>query len=539
MKWACKNTLGVYNYTIDIENLLSPIYHLILDLLRNREQNQQFDKWIGEIFNVALLTEQGPITNYDTEDSFLVVISRYLEDFLYEKVDLLENSDILMLYRTKHLFIAPVKKNNQILINWIKRSELMDKSLELINNAGISDIKTALSKFMNEQYFGNYVQVNESELKGTFIPKHYVGDYKEIPIDETSIWLCDKWKIELGVQKKFQCKELVLPNFDGECIAIDDWVLSTEYIDHIVKQEFSTAYFWTMLNNVYAKRNVRRSIYREQCSDFALALKNAEFAKLMNDLQYNLYLQSIPPCKFKHFFEEVYNIEQFKEETNQVVFTGIHAPEQMEKRQTMFGLYNTIKNDTEFNLRAWINIEPTNKQKITTSKGVSKVDIKTVYALKPFYSYYFCKDYFEDMFSDLLEECTIQYLNNFELYTSDTPCRSFIEIDNMIRKTDKTLVYIENKTTLSRYNIEETLNKVANFHQKMTNNYSNVQMEYILVALYQNKSVEEGFSYFVNAEGNTKSNFKIPVASYNGVKLHCIVEPEYAKLKTIMEQLLK
>ena len=82
MKWACKNTLGVYNYTIDIENLLSPIYHLILDLLRNREQNQQFDKWIGEIFNVALLTEQGPITNYDTEDSFLVVISRYLEDFL-------------------------------------------------------------------------------------------------------------------------------------------------------------------------------------------------------------------------------------------------------------------------------------------------------------------------------------------------------------------------------------------------------------------------------------------------------------------------
>ena len=143
MKWACKNTLGVYNYTIDIENLLSPIYHLILDLLRNREQNQQFDKWIGEIFNVALLTEQGPITNYDTEDSFLVVISRYLEDFLYEKVDLLENSDILMLYRTKHLFIAPVKKNNQILINWIKRSELMDKFLELINNPGISEIKTA------------------------------------------------------------------------------------------------------------------------------------------------------------------------------------------------------------------------------------------------------------------------------------------------------------------------------------------------------------------------------------------------------------
>ena len=37
----------------------------------------------------------------------------------------------------------------------------------------------------------------------------------------------------------------------------------------------------------------------------------------------------------------------------------------------------------------------------------------------------------------------------------------------------------------------------------------------------------------------TVKDFKIPIARYNGIDLHCIVEPEYAKLKTKMEQLLK
>ena len=135
----------------------------------------------------------------------------------------------------------------------------------------------------------------------------------------------------------------------------------------------------------------------------------------------------------------------------------------------MFGLYKTVKDNTEFNLRAWINVETDNSQRLTTSNGEEKVEIKTVYALKPYYSYYFCKDYFEDMFEDMLTESGITSLSNFELYKSDDPKNCFIEIDKMVKKTDGSLVYIETKTTLNRYNIEDTLNEVVKFHQIMCN----------------------------------------------------------------------
>lgn len=540
MKWACKNTFSVYSYEIDIDKMISPVYHLILDLLRDKKQDRPFDEWIGEVFNMSILAGHNQITTYDTEESFLVTVSDYLEDWLYEKVCLLENSGILLMYRAKRIFIAPSKPD---LINWIKRSKVMDRFLDLVNNPGISNVKETLSKFMNEQYFKSYVQIKESELKGTFIPKKFIKErnYTEVPIDEESIWLSSECKVRLAVQETTQYSEVSFPDIDGSFIAVGNLLLTTEYVGRLVKPEYSTEYFWTMLNDVYAHKNHRYSRYKDNCSKFTNALRKPEFANLMSKLQYNLYLFKADMERheeFKEFFEEVYNIEQFKEETNHILFTGSHVAEQVENKQTMFGLYKTVKDDTEFNLRAWINVETVSSQKMTTSSGENKVEIKTVYALKPHYSYYFCKDYFEDMFADMLKESGIQSLSNFELYKSDAPNNCFIEIDQMVKKADG-LIYIETKTTLNRYNIEETVKEVSRFHQIMATCYPGVRMKYLLVSLYYNKTVEEGFSYFTNADGSSIKDFKIPIVQYPGIDLHCIVEPEYGKLKSRMEQLLK
>lgn len=507
MKWACKNTLGIYKYTIDIENLLSPVYHLILDLIRERYPNLQFHEWGGEVFDIAKVTGRTQVADDVSEESFLVLLSGYLEDYLYEQSNLLENIGVLLLYRTKRFFIAQAKTKMQpLLINWIKKSGIIDNFFELISNLEINNIREPLAKLMNDQYFGNSIRIIELDLKGSFVPKKIIEKYEELPIDEEAIWLCDNWKTKIGLEETSQYSEVSFPNSDSFGIAMGDWVLPTEYVDHIVKSEYSTEYFWIMLND------------------------------------YNLYLSKDDMEKheeFKEFFEEVYNIERFKKEINHVLFTGSHVAEQVGNKQTMFGLYKTVKDNTEFNLRAWINVETDNSQKLTTSNGEEKVEIKTVYALKPYYSYYFCKDYFEDMFEDMLTESGITSLSNFELYKSDDPKNCFIEIDKMVKKTDGSLVYIETKTTLNRYNIEDTLNEVAKFHQIMINSYPNVQMKYLLVSLYYNETVEDGFSYFTNAEGSSVKDFKIPIARYNGIDLHCIVEPEYAKLKTKMEQLLK
>ena len=541
MKWASKNTFSVYSYAIDIERMISPVYHLILDLLRNKRHDRPFDKWIGEIFNMSLLA--GYNQKYDTEESFLVTISDYLEDCLYEKVCCLEKCGILLVYRTKLIFIAPA--NTRMLpelIKWIKESKVMDRFLDLVNNSENSNVKETLSKFMNEQYFGNYVQVKESELKGTFIPKKFVKDYTEQPIDEKSIWISRECKAKLEVRESTQCSDVSFPGIDGSCIAVGELVLTTEYVGHLIKPKYSTEYFWTMLNNVYAHKNSRINKYRDKCSEFTKALKNPKLANLMTKLQYNLYLFKTDMEgheEFKKFFEEVYNIEQFKDETNHIIFTGSHVAEQVENKQTMFGLYKTEKDDTEFNLRAWINVETADSQKITKSNGTNIVKIKTVYALKPHSSYYFCKDSLEDTVADMLKKSGITSLSNFMLFKSDAPDKSFIEIDQMIKKADESLVYIETKTTLNKFNIEETVNKVTGFHQIMATSYPDVQIKYMLVSPYYNDTVEEAFSYFTQEAGSSVHDFKIPIVRYPGIELHCIVEPEYDRLKIKMEQLLK
>lgn len=54
-----------------------------------------------------------------------------------------------------------------------------------------------------------------------------------------------------------------------------------------------------------------------------------------------------------------------------------------------------------------------------------------------------------------------------------------------------------------------------------------------------NDTVEEAYSYFMNVEGSTTTNFFIPIARFNGIRLHCVIEPEYEKLKAMMAELLK
>jgi hypothetical protein len=223
-----------------------------------------------------------------------------------------------------------------------------------------------------------------------------------------------------------------------------------------------------------------------------------------------------------------------------VLFTGTQTEEQIENKQTILGIYNSEKAGTEYNLQAWIHSESADKQVLTTSGNTTNnVGVKTVCALKPHLSYYFSSDYFEDMFREVLKECHIDSFSNFELYNSDNPNACYLEVDNMVKKQDGTIVYIENKTTLNKYYIEDTINEIVRFQQYINENYPQVQVEYLLVAPYYNETVEEGYSFFTNADGRSVTDFYVPVASLNGVKLHCLVEPVFNKLKQKMEQLLK
>lgn len=544
MKWESKSSWSIYTYTIDIETLLTPVYHLVLDVVKGTYAERPFNKWAGEVFDIRAITGRDALDEKMTDELFLIEISRYLKGFLYANLDKLNGTVIQLLYEPKGLLVAPSRdKPAQTLITWIKRAEMMKAFLDLVKYGPVCNIKETLVKLLNDQYFGAAVKANEeSTLKATVVSMNAIEGYEVLPIDPESIWINNKLSKDLGVNEGTECGEVKFPNIDEISLMIGDFLFPLTGIDLYVKEDAKQNYFWKMLSDIYVYRKKSISTYREQCGKFKSALKTSEFAQLMARLQYNLYIkkdgQTVPEA-YRQFFEEVYNIEEFIDKNNQILFTGTHLEEQLQNKQTMLGIYNTEKDGTDYNLHAWVNVETEDKQKKTEADGVEDISIKTVYALKPQYSYYFASTYFEDLFQEVLQELGIETLHDVELSLSTNPGTSYIEVDNFVRKQDGTIVFIENKTTLNRYNIEDTVNKTAKFHKVMTESYPSVRIEYLLVAPYMNDTVEEAYSYFTNVEGSTSTNFFIPIARFKGITLHCVIEPEFEKLTAMMAELLK
>lgn len=544
MKWESKSLWSVYTYTIDIDKLLTPVYHLVLDVAKGTYAERLFNEWAGEVFDIRAITGRDALDEDMTDELFLIEISRYLKGFLYANLDKLDGTVIQLLYEPKGLLVAPSRnKPAQALIAWIKRAEMMKAFLDLVKYGPVCNLKETLVKLLNDQYFGAAVKANEeSTLKATVIPMNALEGYEIFPVDPESIWINNKLSKELGVNEGTECGEVKFLNIDGISLMIGDFVFPLTGIDLYVKEDAKQNYFWKMLSDIYVNKKKSISIYREQSGEFKAAFKTSEFAQLIAKLQYNLYIkkegQTVPEA-YRQFFEEVYNIEEFIDKNNQILFTGTHLEEQVQNKQTMLGIYNTEKDGTNYNLHAWVNVETEDRQKKTEAGGVEDISIKTVYALKPQYSYYFASTYFEDLFQEVLQELGIETLHDVELSLSEKPGSPYIEVDNFVRRQDGTIVFIENKTTLNRYNIEETVSKIAKFHQVMTDSYPSIQIEYLLAAPYMNDTVEEAYSYFMNVEGSTATNFFIPIARFNGIRLHCVIEPEYEKLKAMMAGLLK
>ena len=544
MKWESKSLWSVYTYTIDIDKLLTPVYHLVLDVAKGTYAERLFNEWAGEVFDIRAITGRDALDEKMTDELFLIEISRYLKGFLYANLDKLDGTVIQLLYEPKGLLVAPSRnKPAQALIAWIKRAEMMKAFLDLVKYGPVCNLKETLVKLLNDQYFGAAVKANEeSALKAAVIPINALEGYEVLPVDPESIWINNKLSKELDVNEGTECGEVKFPNIDGISLMIGDFVFPLTGIDLHVKEDAKQNYFWKMLSDIYVNKKKSISIYREQSGEFKAAFKTSEFAQLMAKLQYNLYIkkegQTVPEA-YRQFFEEVYNIEEFIDKNNQILFTGTHLEEQVQNKQTMLGIYNTEKDGTDYNLHAWVNVETEDRQKKTEAGGVEDISIKTVYALKPQYSYYFASTYFEDLFQEVLQELGIETLHDVELSLSENPGSPYIEVDNFVRRQDGTIVFIENKTTLNRYNIEETVSKIAKFHQVMIDSYPSIHIEYLLAAPYMNDTVEEAYSYFMNVEGCTATNFFFFFSRFNGIRLHCVIEPEYVKLKAMMAELLK
>ena len=138
IKWACKSELSTYSYKIELDVLLSPIYHLVLDLVSGEYKDKPFSEWAVEAFKIEEITGVNSLDEDVTEEDFLIDISRYLNYFLYSKVECLENKGIRLLYKDKGLLIAQSgTKPANCLIQWIKNSGVIEKFLDLVKKEGL------------------------------------------------------------------------------------------------------------------------------------------------------------------------------------------------------------------------------------------------------------------------------------------------------------------------------------------------------------------------------------------------------------------
>lgn len=269
----------------------------------------------------------------------------------------------------------------------------------------------------------------------------------------------------------------------------------------------------------------------------------------MSHLKFNLYIEkkdNSVPEKYLEYFDEVYSLglDKLHHIPDLNLFTSVREDP---SDKSLIGVYSRAKVGSSYNLLHWVVGKDGDNAHIYSGgiKGKHTQIIKA-FALKPQYSYYISK-FFEDIFVDLLKELGVLYLNNIVLQYEGARASS-IEIDVLLKKKDGTIVVIENKTNLSKENIELTLQKFEKFHLHLTQWFPDVKIEYLLVGPYSNKSVKEGFYHFIknseigedNREGYKCQmyDFKIPFAQFENLELRCIVEPEYSKLRSKIQTIL-
>lgn len=301
-----------------------------------------------------------------------------------------------------------------------------------------------------------------------------------------------------------------------------------------------------MLKNTYApNKGANNSLNKKQLEPFIEKGKDSEFCKLLSYLQYNLYIKSsekIISPQFTHLFEEVYSISELEHLSNFCFYTGIPNPA---NNQTLLGVYGYEKTSSEYNLLNWVHASENANHRITRCSNCIEKKSQKVYALLPQYSYYFMSKYFEDNFADILEELRCEYITDVNLSRTSDVQNNFIQIDALVKKDDR-IIYFENKTTLNKLNIDETIGKIENFHSFISKAYPYLKFEYIIISPYCDETIKNSYWYFAKDGYTAREDIKhyaydfvIPLAKFDNVSLRCIVEPEYEKMKALINSIIR
>lgn len=551
-KLDSKSLYSIIDYEIDMVELISPLFHLIIDVSASKDNTKKFYEWGNKIFDVKRIYGRDTLLQDDTEDSLLALVAKYITDELYENADKLQKSGIEILYKRKTI-IAKNPASDKIracLCNWLSSFSPAKRLFSFIIEDRIKNLENQLCQFLNEVNYSKVIKiVNSTSWSSMVVPEEWLKDdvFRLDVIDNADVWINKNMSAKIGTTENSDIYDCILSDKAIGAI-VNGYLIPFVNVDDQIKAEHFSEYFFLMISEVYSADKKVGEVNNENIKEFLSIAKESDFCKLLSYLCYNLYIIDDEVQiheRYKKFFDKVIALEKITNVDNLHLYVSHPSDNQKQDEHTLVGVYEKIKTGSEYNLLNWINAT-TDEPISTTSKKQTSQIYKSVHALRPRFSYYFISRYFEDCFASVLQSTGCQYRTNVSLFKAGIE-ESFIEIDAIIRKNDGTLIYVENKTNMNKYNVDETITKIENFHIYMKNNYPMLRWQYLIVSPYCNETIESAYRYFIGAEGksvrdgvkNPILDFKIPIAKFDNVNLQCMVEPEYETLKSKIAQLLQ
>jgi len=543
-----KSLYYVHNFKIGIEELIAPVFHLVLEISDFIHKEQSFAEWGEKLFDVVRIYEQDSIPDDEDEQSILARIAKVLSDELFNNAHLLAKTNIVVIYKHNRI-ISKCQANElkTILTTWLYNFSPIKHFFSFLKDERIKRLENQMVNLLNRANYSKVIEISDSTIwDSCIIPTSWLTttELQRAIVDPASVWINTSF-----VDAKDQ--DVHERYYSGAFVGLDINTVTIPFVnmDKWIHADFFSSYFMQMLKEVYSADKKIGEVARKEIEPFLDVAKNDDFCKLLSYLHFNLYIvaseKSIPD-QYKSLFDEVIGIEQISNVDNFQLYVSKPSVDQIRNNATLVGIYEKRKTGTEYNLLNWIHSsEGSNALSLTGSKQ-SKQNIKSVFALRPQFYYYFVSKFFEDNFASLLKDLNCDCRTNLSLVKKgDT--ETFIEIDTIIRKKDGSFLYVENKTTLNKQNIEETIKKIEKFHSYILNAYPLLHFQYLIVAPYCNTTIDDGFRFFIKDDQSEIRNdvktkiydFNIPIAKFPDVCLRCVVEPEYDKLLNKMKEIIQ
>jgi hypothetical protein len=567
------NSTGIYhyNYRLELENVINAICNIAFDVGIQLDsidfKGTKEIEYAKHLFKEEIF-ENLPIRKIDldekdsteefiyTKDDFFSEISNYYNKTIFNNQDItnyLKDSDLLMIDKGRTFFYSYSDSAKNRIVSAIQNGGILKDVINKIDNSKIRDSLKKINLFEHNAFYASTVKFEKLNIQPNlpFINFRLINIEKvKKELDEyDNYWINFKaykknYKIDLSANPEdyFLIRNIENDNVLG--MLIGDCLLPYSNVDLLeyISDEYISEYFWLLFQYSYAEFSNKPQITNHLVIDFKARNKSIKLNQLLSNLKNNLYLDSkvIIESDFEQFFNNVILVDKLEYLKEYEFLLAENT------NNTAVGIYSLEKKGTSYNLLHWLNHEGQDAvQHFNGNLNSAKKTKLSVITLKPEVCYYFLEKYFEDLLENILIVYGYNFMSNIKFNVKK---EIYCEVDFLIY-SNKKFYYIEAKTKLSKFYIEEFLKKSSKMIDKFTPILEKgIEIDFILLGGYSDSNVKD-LQYFINAATEeTKKGynlkrenlitypyyFKVPIPDIKGKEITCIAEPEYDKLTNLI-----